>query len=68
MKIKFNVAQGSAVFSYKNDDATMEEAVDLLKRDEVISLSVTKQTPTQYLKTQRALNDSECGKWRGDGN
>lgn len=61
MKIKFNVAQGSAVFTYKNDNATLAEALDLVQRDEVLSISISKQTPAQYLKTQRALNDPECG-------
>lgn len=59
MKIKFDVAQGSAVIGYKNDNATLEQALDLLQRDEVISISVTKQTPKQYFKTCRALNEQE---------
>lgn len=58
MKIKFNVAQGGAVISYKNDHATLLEAQDLLQRDEVISISVVKQTPAQYLKGQPALNET----------
>ena len=53
MKIKFDVGIGKAVFSYKNDNATMEEAVDLLKREEVIRLTITKQTPNEYLKSKK---------------
>ena len=59
MKVKFNYADGSAVYTYTNDDATLQHAVDLLKDPNVISITVTKQTPTQYLKTQRALNERE---------
>ena len=58
MKIKFNFTRGSAVLSLKNNDATLAEAVELLQSDEVISISVVKQTPAQYLKTQRALNEA----------
>lgn len=50
MKVKFNVGKGCAVISYQNNHATIEQAIDLLKRDEVISITVTKQTPAQYLK------------------
>ena len=59
MKIKFNVADGSMVFTYKKDDATLEEAADLLRREEVIGLTVTKQTSAQYLKGRRGVNESE---------
>lgn len=65
MKLKFNVAQGSAVFTYKDDNATLQKALDLLGRDDVLSITVTKQTPAQYLKTVRALNDRGGG---GAGN
>lgn len=65
MKIKFNVALGGAVLSYK-DDVTLQQAVDLLQRDEVISITITKQTPAQYLKTVRPINEAAIG-GGGDG-
>lgn len=57
MKIKFKVADSRAVFEYVKNNASLEEAVDLLQRDEVISISVSKCTPTQYLKGQKAINE-----------
>ena len=59
MKLKLNYADGSTVYTYTCDDATLQYAVDLLKDPNVIYIAVTKQTPTQYLKTQRALNERE---------
>ncbi len=56
MKIKFQHAMGRAVVSYKNDDGTIEEAIDLLKNPDVISITVTKMTPAQYLQKAGALN------------
>lgn len=50
MKIKFQYAEGKAVFDYKNDCATLEEAVELLKNPNVIKITVTKITPAQYFK------------------
>lgn len=50
MKIKFQYAQGKAVFDYKNDYGTLEEAVELLKNPDVIKITVTKMTPAQYFK------------------
>lgn len=50
MKIKFKVGQGNAVFEYKADHQTLEQAIELLKDENVISISVVKQTPAQYLK------------------
>lgn len=61
MKIKFNVALGGAVLSYKDDDVTLQQAVELLQQDEVISITVTKQTPAQYLKTVRAISEAALG-------
>lgn len=59
MKIKFKVARGRAVVSFESKNATLQEAVDLLQREEVISISVTKQTPSQYLKTVPAFNETK---------
>lgn len=59
MKIKFNVAQGCMVKHYENNYATLQEALELLQREEVIGIIVTKQTPSQYLKTVSALNDTK---------
>lgn len=47
MKVKFKVARGNCVADY-SVDADIDEVVELLKRDEVISLSVTKKTQRQY--------------------
>lgn len=58
LKIKFQHACGKAVISYKNDDGTLEEAVALLKNPEVISITITKQTPSQYLKKVGAMNET----------
>lgn len=57
MKIKFNVVQGGVVFTMKNDNATLAEAARLLNDENVISITVTKQTPAQYLKKQRPINE-----------
>lgn len=59
MKIKFQHATGRAVVSYKNDDGTIEEAIELLKNPDVISITVTKMTPAQYLKKAGALNGKD---------
>lgn len=50
MKVKFQHAKGRAVVTYKGDDVTIEEVMELLKNPEVITLTVTKETPAQYLK------------------
>lgn len=57
MKAKFNVVCGRAVFSYKSDDITLNKAIELIRNPEVISITITKQTPAQYLKSQKALNE-----------
>ena len=59
MRIKFNYAEGPLVMALRNDDGEMEEAVALLRDPRVLSITVTKQTPQQYLKTQRAINADE---------
>lgn len=55
MKIKFKVGAGKAVLEYK-DDCTLEEAVELLSDPKVISITVTKMTPAEYLKKAGAVN------------
>ena len=60
MKIKFQYASGKAVFDYKNDSATLEEAIDLLNNPNVIKITVTKMTPAQYFK--KGVVDDGVGK------
>lgn len=43
--------------TYKGDDVTMEEVMELLKNPEVITLTVTKETPAQYLKRVGPVNN-----------
>lgn len=57
LKLKFKVGSGGAVIEYKSDSAIIDRAVELLKDENVISISVVKQTPAQYLKEQRAINE-----------
>ena len=57
MKVKFQHAKGRAVVTYKGgDDVTIEEVMELLKNPEVITLTVTKETPAQYLKRIGPVN------------
>ena len=56
MRAKFNLAQGNAVYTYKNDNLSMEQAFELVRDDDVISFSITKQTTAQYLKKQRGIS------------
>jgi len=58
MKIRFKVAKGRAIAEYKGDAATIDEVKELLERDEVISLSVTKMTPSQYFKSLKGGTDN----------
>lgn len=60
MKIKFQYASEKAVFDYKNDSATLEEAIDLLNNPNVIKITVTKMTPAQYFK--KGVVDDGAGK------
>lgn len=57
IKLKFKVGLGNSVLEYKKDNATLEEVVKLAKDENVISISVVKQTPAQYLKNKRAWNE-----------
>lgn len=50
MKIKFSYANGLAVMDLKNDNGTMEEAIELLKNPDVIKITITKETTAQYFK------------------
>lgn len=56
MNVKFQHVQGRAVVTYKGDDLTMEEVMELLKNPEVITLTVIKETPAQYLKRIGPVN------------
>ena len=57
MKVKFKVGQGNAVFEYQGEHKTLEQAIELLKDDNVISISVVKQTPAQYFKEKRRADN-----------
>lgn len=56
MKIKMQVANGSAVYTMKGEEDTIEQVVALLKNPDVISITITKQTPNEYFKSQRREN------------
>lgn len=55
MKIKFEVARGDAVISYSDNNASLKEAIDLVTRDDVIKISITKKTSAQYLKERMKI-------------
>ena len=57
MKIKYKEARGLAIADFTQKDATLEEAVALLRSPNIISISVTRETPAQYMKHVCALND-----------
>lgn len=59
MKIKFKVGEGRCVFEYTNGRATLDEAVRILQDPNVLSISVTKCTPNQYLKNPNILKEDE---------
>lgn len=50
IKITFSVAKEGAVASYELTDGGIKEAHELLDNPNVIKISVTKETPSQYLK------------------
>lgn len=56
MKIKMQVANGSAVYTMKSEEDTIEQVIALLKNPDVISITVTKQTPNEYFKSKRKEN------------
>ena len=56
MKIKMQVANGSAVYTMKGEEDTIEQVIALLKNPDVISITVTKQTPNEYFKSKRKKN------------
>ena len=56
MKIKYKQTSGPVIAEFTQKDATLEEAVELLKSPNVISISVTKETPAQYMNRAPALN------------
>ena len=53
MRIKMQVANGSAVYTMKGEEDTIEQVVALLKNPDVISITITKQTPTEHFKSIR---------------
>ena len=53
MRIKMQVANGSAVYTMKGEEDTIEQVVALLKNPDVISITITKQTPTECFKSIR---------------
>lgn len=53
MRIKMQVANGSAVYTMKGEEDTIEQVVALLKNPDVISITITKQTPMEYFKSIR---------------
>lgn len=42
MRIKMQVANGSAVYTMKGEEDTIEQVVALLKNPDVISITITK--------------------------
>lgn len=42
MKIKMQMANGSAVFTTKNEKETIEQVIALLKNPEVLSITILK--------------------------
>lgn len=59
MRIKMQVANGSAVYTMRGEEDAIEHVVDLLKNPDVISITVIKKTPTEYFKSLRKE------KWHG---
>lgn len=57
MKIKMQVANGSAIYNMRGEEDAIEQVIELLKNPNVISITVTKQTPNEYFKTVRKEND-----------
>ena len=53
MKVKFKVGQGNAVVEYNGEYKNLGQVIELLNDDNVISISVVKQTPAQYFKEKR---------------
>ena len=51
MRIKMQVANGSAVYTMKGEEDTIEQGVALLKNPDVISITITKQAPKEYFKS-----------------
>lgn len=53
MRIEMQVSNGSANFTTQNEQDTIEQVIALLKNPDVISITITKQTPTEYFKSIR---------------
>lgn len=58
MNVKFKVGAGKAVIEYSGKDQTLEEVIALIKDPAVISLTVVKETPKQYLKRVGPVNEA----------
>lgn len=56
MKIKYKAGYGKAVMEFKQDNATLEEAIDRLNDPRVIQITVTKMTTNEYLKKAGPIN------------
>jgi hypothetical protein len=61
-KIKFQLTQGSVVSTMEGEDVSLDEAIRILKDPNIISVTVTRMTPKEYLKTQTPVNLSSEGK------
>ena len=54
--IKFNLVEGSVVSTMEGKNVTLEEVIRLLKDENVISITATKMTPREYLKSKPPVN------------
>ena len=59
MKVKYNHADGGEIYTFGANDVSLKEAIELLKNRNVISITITKQTPAQYFRSHRALKAKE---------
>jgi len=55
-KIKFQIAQGNFVNTYEGKNKSIEEIIEIIKDPDMISLSVIKMTPAQYLKSKKSVD------------
>ncbi len=57
MKVSYKVGKGKAVLDYRNDKSlTMEQVLELVKDPNVLQISITKMTTTEYLKKAGPVN------------
>jgi hypothetical protein len=52
-KVKFQLAQGNCVNTYECKNKSIDDIVEIIKNPNMISLSVVKMTPAQYLKGKK---------------